>query len=66
MKGIAESVAQALRRASLETVPCYVLPFPAQGHEREYVSVLQDLMSMFWRDGILSDDSNPSGNPINQ
>lgn len=68
MKGIEESVTQALRLANLETVPRYVLPFPAQGHEREYVSTLQDLMNTFWRDGILSDDLNLESprNAINQ
>jgi hypothetical protein len=44
MKAIAESVAQALLQVNLE-VPRYVLPFPAQGHEREYVSGLRDLVS---------------------
>jgi hypothetical protein len=67
MKGIAESVTQALRQADLETVPRYIMPFPAQGHEREYVSALQNLMNTFWRDGILSEDpKSERQEPINQ
>jgi hypothetical protein len=43
MKGIAEDVEHALKAAGLEAVPRYVLPFPAQGHEREYVTGLRSI-----------------------
>jgi hypothetical protein len=43
MKGIVEHVERALKAAGLGVVPRHVVPFPAQGHEREYVAGLRSI-----------------------
>jgi hypothetical protein len=43
MKGIVEHVERALKAAGLGAVPRYVVPFPAQGHEREYGAGLRSI-----------------------
>lgn len=44
MKAIERYVAQAAEDARLTGCPRYVLPFPAQGHQREYVAQLTELL----------------------
>ncbi len=54
MRGIAESAAQAIDKAGANAIPCYVLPFPAQGHERQYVSELRGIVSDLVAKGVLN------------
>jgi len=44
MKAIERYVVQAAEDAGLTGRPRYVLPFPAQGHQREYVAQLTELL----------------------
>lgn len=53
MIGIAASVDRAATAAGAERVPRYVLPFPAQGHEREYVRRLRDTIARLREEGVL-------------
>ena len=43
MKGIVEHVDRAVKAAGLGAVPRHVVPFPAQGHIREYVTLLRGI-----------------------
>lgn len=54
MKGIAKSVARASAIAGADAIPCYVLPFPAQAHERDYVSELHSIVSNLKKAGVLN------------
>jgi hypothetical protein len=49
MKAIVPNVRRAIGAAGLDS-PVYVLPFPAQGHQREYVSALAALYPQLPRD----------------
>lgn len=44
MAGVVGDVREAVRIAGLAEVPFYSLPFPAQGHQREYQSGLSTLL----------------------
>lgn len=44
MCGIARSVNRAIRMSEQEDVRSYVLPFPAQGHQRRYVDELRSIL----------------------
>lgn len=52
MKGIAQSVERACRKAKI-CVPRHVLPFPAQGHERQYVVNLHVVIKRLKAKGVL-------------
>jgi len=55
MKAIAGCVAQAAALAAADTAPRYLLPFPTQGHQREYVCRLRKIVDRLKHDGVLSD-----------
>jgi hypothetical protein len=54
MTAIAQSVARATQMAGIATTPRDVLPFPAQGHEREYVSSLRAIVSRLTNERVLN------------
>lgn len=54
MIGIANSVKQAAVITGANSTPRYVLPFSAQGHERQYVAKLRNIVTQFKQSGVLS------------
>jgi hypothetical protein len=52
MKGIAASVDRVMSAVTLD-IPRFVLPFPAQGHQREYVSELQNVITTLRKRGVV-------------
>jgi hypothetical protein len=53
MLAIQEHVRKALRRAGLEDVPLYFLPFPLRGHQSRYVEGLAAVLRSLKTSGIL-------------
>jgi hypothetical protein len=54
MIGIANSVKRASAIAGANAIPRYILPFPAQGHERDYVAKLRSIVSCLEEEGVLN------------
>ena len=53
MKGIAKLVREAVNGAGFATVPFEAVPFPAMGHEQEYVAELSPILRCLAADGRL-------------
>ena len=53
MKGIAPHVRRAIANAGLEQLAVYVLPFPAMGHQPQYVQGLRTILGELRASGVL-------------
>jgi hypothetical protein len=53
MKGIKKLAMRAISQATQQSIPIRVLSFPAQGHEREYVTELTRVVQEFKDQGTL-------------
>jgi hypothetical protein len=53
MQGIRRCVQQAAGRAGLDPGPVYSVPFPAMGHQQQYVAQLEDVLRRFQEAGTL-------------
>jgi hypothetical protein len=53
MKAIAPYVARSIQAAELVDLPVRYLPFPAQGHQQEYVTQLRQYLMKLRKDGVV-------------